>query len=184
MKLFNLFKKSTTTTSVENDTDLPELNEEENLSTLNHKDYITIKYGTGMAIDVIYNYIEHDYEQDGYNDAMVSSVAEYCIQKENIILNNLQQLINRVQLRYKGEIKEIDVRIANAQALFALASVSLLSARRDMINEHIEEIRKMEEKLQTKAPEMMTMIDSYRRGFMKGCAAQTENFLSPTHVTA
>ncbi len=42
----------------------------------------------------------------------------------------------------------------------------------------------MIEKVNAKAPEMMTMIESYRRGFTKGCAAQAANFLNPNRITA
>lgn len=145
---------------------------------------ISITYGTGMPIDVIYGFIAHNYEQDGYQDALVNSSVEYCTAKENIILNELNQLFRRVLLRYRGEIRDIDVRIENAKSLFALTSASQLTAHKETCEEHISEINDMIEKVNIKAPEMMTMIESYRRGFTKGCAAQTANFLNPNRITA
>ena len=139
---------------------------------------ITIHYGTGMPIDAIYAFISYDYEQDGYQDALVNPSVEYCRAKENIILNQLQHLFKRVSLRYRSEIREIEVKIENAKALFALTSASLLLARKETCMEHISEIDDMMQKVNAKAPEMMIMIDAYRRGFSKGCAAQTANFLN------
>ena len=138
---------------------------------------ITIAYGTGMPIDVIYAYIGKDYEPEGYQDALVNSSVEYCKAKENIILNKLQQLFRQVSLAYNGEIRKLNVQIENSKSLFNITSASMLEARRDTCEEHIKEINEMREKLKVNAPEMMTMIDSYRRGFSKGVSAQTASFL-------
>lgn len=189
MKLFDLFKKSSTSaTTTEVDTMVLPVEEHSTLSSENSckssGNVISITYGTGMPIDVIYGFIAHNYEQDGYQDALVNSSVEYCTAKESIILNELNQLFRRVLLRYRGEIREIDVQIENAKSLFALTSASQLTAHKETCEEHITEINEMIEKVNAKAPEMMTMIESYRRGFTKGCAAQTANFLNPNRITA
>lgn len=185
MKFFNLFKKTAATSPIpaeiatsESKPKTPETN------TSNSGEIISITYGTGMPIDVIYAFINHDYEQDGYQDALINTDAEYCKAKETIILNKLNQLFRRVLLRYRGEIREIDVQIVNAKSLFALTSASLLEARKETCEEHIAEINQMIEKVNANSPEMMTMIESYRRGFKKGCAAQTANFLNLNNRTA
>lgn len=189
MKLFNLFKKSESSASpVEIMASVPSTEEQPVLTSQqknkNSDNVISITYGTGMPIDVIYGFIAHNYEQDGYQDALVNSSVEYCTAKENIILNELNQLFRRVLLRYRGEIREIDVQIENAKSLFALTSASQLTAHKETCEEHITEINEMIEKVNAKDPEMMTMIESYRRGFTKGCAAQTANFLNPNRITA
>ena len=84
----------------------------------------------------------------------------------------------RISLRYKNDIREIDVKIDNAQKSLALSSASMLQARRDTYEEHLNEIQRMQEQLEAKDPKMMTMIESYRRGFLKGVAAATINFIS------
>lgn len=189
MKLFNLFKKSESPANpVDALTSVPSVEEQPVLSSQQESkgrdNVISITYGTGMPIDVIYGFIAHNYEQDGYQDALVNSSVEYCTAKENIILNELNQLFRRVLLRYRGEIREIDVQIENAKSLFALTSASQLTAHKETCEEHITEINDMIDKVNAKAPEMMTMIESYRRGFTKGCAAQTANFLNPNRITA
>lgn len=141
------------------------------------KNIITITYGTGMPIDAIYAFLDRDYEQEGYKDALTNADAEYCKAKEAIILNNLRQLFQRVLLRYSQEIRQLNVKIENMKSLFAITSASALEARKVTCDEHIAEINRMTEKLEAQSPEMMTMIDSYRRGFTKGIAAQTVDFL-------
>ena len=203
MKLFKFFKSSNDTTptmdntnvevspthteatSVDSPTPAPAstVSDDSNTSAEKKKqseELIAITYGTGMPIDVIYAYIGKDYEPDGYEDALVNPSVEYCKTKESIILNRLQQLFRQVSLTYKGEIRNLEVQIENSKSLFNLTSAAMLEARRDTCKEHITEIQQMLEKLKSNAPEMMTMIDSYRRGFSKGVSAQTASFLG-TH---
>jgi hypothetical protein len=142
------------------------------------KNLITITWGTGMPIDVIFHYIHKNYEEDGYQDALINSDPNYRETKEEIILNDLKMLFMRISLRYKNDIREIDVKIDNAQKSLALSSASMLQARRETYEEHLNEIQRMQEKLEAKDPKMMTMIESYRRGFLKGVAAATINFIS------
>lgn len=195
MNIFNIFRKQPTpismmqneilpieavpgNSSVKEPDFMPKSNADEEV-----KDIITISYGTGMPIDILYASIHHDYEQEGYEDALVNSNAEYCKMKENIILNKLRQLFNQVLLRYRADIRRVDIEITNAKTLFALGTVNILQAHKDTCEEHINEINDMIHKLEAQAPEMMIMIDSYRRGFNKGCTAKTVNFLSPNHIT-
>lgn len=145
-------------------------------------DVVSIAYGTGMPIDVIYAFIGHDYEQDGFRDALVNSNAEYCKAKEAMILNKLRQLFHRILLRYQGEIRGLKVQIENAKALFDLTNASMLEARKETYEEHIAEINGMIERVNAGDPEMMIMVESYRRGFVRGCASQTADFLAPNFV--
>ena len=167
-----------------------DINDEQNVNTENEnkeedpkeeedkKHLITITWGTGMPIDVIFNFIHKNFEEDGYQDALINSDLQYREAKEAIILNDLKMLFMRISLRYKSDIREIDVKIDNAQKALALSSASLLQARRDTYEEHLNEIREMEEQLEAQDPKMMTMIESYRRGFLKGVAAATINFIN------
>ena len=38
---------------------------------------ITITYGTGKAIDLIYNFLKDDYESKGYDDALTNPDSSY-----------------------------------------------------------------------------------------------------------
>lgn len=188
MNIFGFFRKASASASSPGEIVQKTISDENTLSSTasssNSGEIISITYGTGMPIDVIYAFINENYEQEGYQDALINSDAEYCKAKEAIILHKLQQLFKRVLLRYRGEIRDLIVKINNAKSLFALQSASLLEARKETCEEHISEINDMIEKVKANSPEMMTMIESYRRGFTKGCAAQTANFLNHNQIPA
>ncbi|MDE7117678.1 MAG: hypothetical protein K2O61_03425, partial [Bacteroidaceae bacterium] len=139
---------------------------------------VTITWGTGMPIDVIFGFIHKDFENEGYNDAIVVSDLKYGETKESIIRNDLKMLFKRVTLRYRHDIRKIDVQIKNAQEAYILSVVSELEAQRDTYEEHLAEIAEMERLLEADDPKMTKMIESYRRGFLKGIAAQTTKFIT------
>ena len=135
------------------------------------KHLITITWGTGMPIDVIFNYIHKNFEEDGFQDALVNSDITYRDAKEKIIRNDLEMLFKRIILCYKKNIREIDVQINNARQAYALSAASSLEAQRVTYEEHLAEIDEMREQFEADDPKMMTMIESYRRGFLKGITA-------------
>lgn len=147
-------------------------------SSENKQKLITINWGTGMPIDVIFNFIHKDFEDEGYQDALVNSDLQYREAKEGIIRNDLKMLFKRIALRYRSDVREIEVQMRNAQEAYAMSSASFLQARRETYEEHLAEIAEMERKLDAGDPNMLTMIDSYRRGFLKGISAINLKFIN------
>ena len=151
--------------------------EEDNVAEEKEK-LLTITWGTGMPIDVIFNFIHKNFEEEGYQDALVNTDINYRETKVGIIRNDLEMLFKRISLRYKNDIRELDVQMENARNAYALSSAALLQARHDTYEEHLSEIANMEKLLEAEDPKMMTMIESYRRGFMKGIAAMALKFIN------
>ena len=140
--------------------------------------YITITWGTGQPIDVIFSFIHKNREEEGYQDALINSDLSYMKAKEEIIRNELKMLFKRISIRYKDNILVLDVQKAKAEAAFISSSVAILQARREIYVEHLAEIEEMEKMLDADDPKMTTMIETYRRGFNKGIAAQTAAFIN------
>ena len=139
---------------------------------------ITITWGTGMPIDVIFNFIHKNFEEEGFQDALVNCDITYRDAKEKIIRNDLEMLFKRIVLKYKSDIRMVNVRIENAKKALALAAASDMEALRATYEEHLTEIQEMQSQLEANDPKMKTMIESYRRGFLKGIAANTVNFIN------
>ena len=183
LRLFNSKKVANSDVNPVEINDEQDVNNENENPTEDSKDeegkkkLITITWGTGMPIDIIFNFIHKNYEEEGYQDAIINSDIAYRDTKEKIIRNDLEMLFKRIILRYKNDIREVDVNINNAQKAYALTAASRLQARRDTIEEHLSEINEMQTLLDNNNPKMLTMIESYRRGFQKGMAAVAMNFI-------
>ena len=183
MTLFNWFGKK----PVENEQTIPEVvepiqeqNNEQGSPQENEekKKIITITWGTGMPIDVIFNFIHKNFEEEGFQDALVNCDITYRDTKEKIIRNDLEMLFRRIILKYKGDIRIINVKIENAHKALALGAAADLEALRATYEEHLAEIQEMQTQLEADDPKMTTMIESYRRGFLKGIAANAVNFIN------
>lgn len=180
MRLFNLFgvKQAKNVEMIPSQTEIiHNVDNDEVTSPSEEKQMITITLGTGMPIDIIFNYIHKNFEEEGFQDALVNSDITYRNTKEKIIRNDLEMLFKRIILQYKNDIREISVNIDNAQKAYALAAAGRLQARRETFEEHLAEINKMQQLLDADDPQMITMIESYRRGFQKGISAVSINFI-------
>jgi hypothetical protein len=156
----------------ENENPIVEPQEEEN-----KKHLITITWGTGMPIDVIFHYIHKNFEEEGFQDALVNSDINYRDTKERIIRTDLEMLFKRIALRYKSDLREIAFKIDNARKAYALGAAAQLDSLKETYEEHLKEIMEMQELLDADDPKMTTMIESYRRGFLKGITAATQTFI-------
>ena len=165
---------------LENGNEIPSNDEEKN-DDKDSKHLITITWGTGMPIDIIFNFIHKNFEEDGYQDALVSQDISYRDAKITIIRNDLEMLFKRITLRYKRSIREVNARIENSRKAFALGATADLEACLETYEEHLAEITEMENQLANGDPKMTTMIESYKRGFLKGVSAATINFINNNH---
>jgi hypothetical protein len=186
MALFRLFSSKKVANS---DVNPVEINDEQEVNNENEnpvedpkeeeskKNLITITWGTGMPIDVIFNFIHKNFEEEGFQDALVNSDITYRDTKVKIIRYDLEMLFTRITLRYKNDIREVDNKIDNARKAFALSAAAKLDALKQTYEEHLAEIKEMQDMLEADDPKMTTMIESYRRGFMKGITASTINYI-------
>ncbi len=94
-----------------------------------------------------------------------------------MIRNDLKTLFTQVTLKYKNDIRMLDVEIDNYKQACLFSSVSAMESRRSTFEEHLGKIREMESQLDNDAPRMMIMIESYRRGFLKGMAAKAGSII-------
>ena len=189
MGIFSLFsQKNQVEAPIEKESSLQE--EKNNLPEIKREDFvddsdpnqenniITIRYGTGLPIDAIYAYIEEDYEQIGYDDAMCNTDITYKESKKTIIKNGLKRLFEQIRLRYKSDIRDIDVQIDAVEAQGLTYSSESLKARKETFIEHMNTMDKMEASLDREESQMLSMINSYERGFLKGLSAKSESFIN------
>lgn len=159
---------------------LPEIKREDFVDDSEPNDergIVYIKYGTGMPIDAIYVYIEKNYEQEGYDDAICNPDSSYKESRKTIIRSGLNRRFEQVRLRYKNDLREIDVQIATLEQQGMINTSSILSARRETYSEHLIKIDEMEKKLEENDIQLLSMLDSYDRGFLRGLAAISQTFL-------
>ena len=149
MGLFNWFKKKEE--NVEPAEAVPEIKKEDFVDDSNPKSNsngtVTITYGTGMPIDLIYGFLKEDYETKGYEDALSNPDISYREMNKSIIKSNLEVKFRQVRLRYTDVLRDLDFHInSRTQA-------------------------QMEQDFYDEKPYMVGMLFSYDKGFSRGLAA-------------
>lgn len=183
MGFFNFFRSKPIEQEFPIVNELPEIKEEDfidNTEPEEHKPETVyqVTYGTGFPIDAIYAFIKRDFEQKGFEDAMVNPENSYKESGMVLVKNELKQLFEQVRLKYRGDLRQLQVQIDNMQKQGLPYQAANLLARKETYEEHMKKIDDMEQKLENKEASMMTPIYTYERGFLKGLSAKSDIILN------
>lgn len=151
---------------------------EENNPARNKEGIVTIEYGTGYPIDVIYAYIRKDYSSKGYDDAMVNPDASYLEMGRQLIKNELKSLFDQISVRYKDEIKQLETMIRINETMGLTDTAMHLQTQKDIYTRHLSEIEEMRKGLESGSQQLQLMIGSYEKGFKTGIAAKSVELLN------
>lgn len=136
-----------------------------------------IDYGTGYPIDAIYSYIEKDWEEQGRNDAAANSELSYMNTKIELIRQGLTRRFDLITLQYQDRIRQVETRKSSLNALGLLSSMDSCNAYIKTCNEHIDKINALQKAFVVEDASLMSMIESYKRGFAMGVANQTSELI-------
>lgn len=137
-----------------------------------------VAYGTGKAIDVIYAFINRSFEQKGYDDAIVNDELSYCETGKTLIMNELKQLFEQVVLKYKAELRTLDVQIGILKERGMTNHAVRFISEKEMLEEHMDKIQDMKKRLEEGDVQLLNMVMTYERGFLKGIAAKSDSILN------
>ena len=177
MSFLNLFKKEKAIQSsvVANEVKEPEITMDDDLmaSNINESDnsssnQLTVTYATGWPIDVIYGHLHKNYEQRGYEDAMVNNNLSFRDMNIVIIRNKILMIFREVNLKYDGLKRDMETRISTCNAAGLLTTVAELEIQLSVINSHKEELRQLELDFRNNENEASVPVTSYECGFLRG----------------
>lgn len=168
MGVFNFFRRKQAVAEpiIEQDVLVEDTNEEKSTNNL-----ITITYGTGKAIDLIYNFLKDDYESKGYDDALTNPDSSYKEMNKSMIKSALEIKFKQVRRKYEDDLRTIDFHINSRKEAGLIELVKELETKKEILLQHVKELNTMEQDFINEAPYMMGMLFSYERGFLRGLAA-------------
>ena len=137
-----------------------------------------VEYTTGMPIDGVYIYMERDWEAEGKADAMNNPDVTNMTTKIEMIKQGLARRFDLTRLKYNKIIREYESQIERLNIFGLTGSISSLTAQIDTCKEHIGKIDELERRFRQEAPEMTSMTDSYKRGFVNGVAQKTQESIN------
>ena len=179
MSIFNLFKKEKNTVG----TFLPPVFEQQVLPSepaaenvvderskkIDNKT-LTVSYATGWPIDVIYGYLHKNYEEKGFNDAMVKGDLTFRDLNMAIIRNKILMVFREINLNYDVMRRDLETRIETCTTAGLLTTLSELEKQIAIINAHKAELAQLEQDFRNNANEASVPLQSYDCGFLRGVA--------------
>ena len=168
MGVFDFFRRKPVVEqpTVEQNVLVEDANEEKPVNNI-----VTITYGTGKAIDLIYNFLKDDYESKGYDDALTNPDSSYKEMNKAMIKSSLEVKFKQVRRRYEDDLRTIDFHINSRKEAGLIELVKELETKKEILLQHVKELNTMEQDFMNGAPYMMGMLFSYERGFLRGLAA-------------
>lgn len=158
---------------------LPVINESEhdgsaNVASNEAKDsdskILTVSYATGWPIDIIYGYLHKNYEEKGFNDAMVKGDLTFRDMNMSIIRNKILMVFREINLNYDVMRRDLETRINTCNAAGLLTTISELEKQMAIIDAHKAELEKLENDFTNNANEASVPLQSYDCGFLRGIA--------------
>lgn len=134
---------------------------------------LTVSFATGWPIDIIYGYLHKNYEEKGFNDAMVKSDLAFRDMNMNIIRNKILMIFREINLNYDVMKRDIETRMETCTAAGLLTTLSDLEKQMAIINTHKTELEQLERDFRNNTNEASVPLQSYDCGFLRGIATVT-----------
>lgn len=131
---------------------------------------LTVSNLTGWPIDMIYGYLQKNYETKGFEDAMVKSDLAFRDMNMKIIRNKILMVFREINLDYDVRKHDLENRIEQCRAAGLLSIVAEIEKHMTIISTHKEELRQLEEDFRNNANEASVPLQSYDCGFLRGIA--------------
>ena len=140
------------------------------MAPTNEERSMTISYATGWPIDVVYGYLHKDYEDKGFQDAMLKSDLAFKDINMRLIRNKILMVFREINLNYDVMKQDLQVRIDNCNAAGLLTTVAQLEKNMQLIEVHKKELADLEADFRNNANEASIPLQSYECGFLRGIA--------------
>jgi len=173
MNILNLFKKKIVTEeTVEDNVPSKELFVEEETSVLSSNSQLE-KYN----LEKIYAFAEIDYEQKGYDDAIINPDNSYSEDNIKLLKLDLSIRIKRAYKTYEDHLKDIEFHIETRKNAGLIDTVKLLESELSKVKDSIEQVKEIEADFREDKGLVERISLSYKRGFMRGLAAMSDQIL-------
>src|SRR6185437_12748541 len=116
-------------------------------------------------IDYLFEILNRDHEQRGYDDALRNPDSSHLDQNVLLLKNELGRTIKKVKTFYDSFMKEIDFHIESRSRNGMIDTVDELKMKREIAQNHVQKILEIETDAQKGQGDSQGISLSYTRGF-------------------
>jgi len=130
-----------------------------------------------VGITLLYEFLDKNYENKGYDDALINPDTTHLDQNVMALKNDLERSIRRVKTFYEDSIREINFHISSRSRSGMIDTVEELSVKKEIAESHIQQVIEIEEQAKNNLGAGHGIIISYTRGFKNGLAAISHHII-------
>jgi hypothetical protein len=131
--------------------------------------------GPGNGMELVYNFLQADYESKGYSDALVNPDNSYKTDNIRLMQLDLKILIDKTNTYYENILSELNLHIIIRTRAGLVDLVQELETRKLLVEDHQKKLVELKESMNDDNGMCQRIILSYQRGFMKGLSALTQS---------
>ena len=128
-------------------------------------------YQTNGGIQILYEFLDKNYESKGYNDALMNPDTTHLDQNVTALKNDLERCIRKVKTFYEDFIRQINFHITSRSRSGMVDTVEELTIKKETAESHIKQVIEIEAQAKENEGVGHGIIISYTRGFRNGLAA-------------
>jgi hypothetical protein len=121
-------------------------------------------------IHLLYAFLLKDYQQQGYNDALLHPDTSYMAERVKEFRGEINIAIRKVKTFYEDAIRELDFLILSRGRSGMVEVVDELKMRKEKATDHHKKTLEIEQEI-IREGELHRLVISYNRGFQNGMAA-------------
>ncbi|QEH41806.1 hypothetical protein [Chitinophaga sp. XS-30] len=129
------------------------------------------------GIHLLYDFLDKNYESKGYNDALINPDTTHLEQNVIALKNDLERSIRKVKTFYEDFIKQINFHITSRSRSGMVDTVEELTVKKEIAENHIKQVKEIEEQSKLNEGVGHGIIISYTRGFRNGLAAISSHII-------
>lgn len=176
MRFFDNFRRKKTTPPVEEQVTIPR--EEVFIEKKEPKEVLEKEEDIITPLRKIYKYAETDFENKGYNDALVNDDTSYCKENIKLLQYDLYIIIKNSKTEYEHFLKDIDFHIKSRSAAGLSDTVEELKTKKEKLTMDYDEVVEILEDYKEETGICERIALSYMRGFKRGLVSiSTEKIL-------
>lgn len=131
--------------------------------------------GEANGIEVVYAFLQSDYETKGYSDALTNADASNKSDAIKLIKLDLQILIKRVTNYYENKVKDYNFHIESRGRAGLVDLVEEIKLEKEKAEKDMAEVKIIASEIDSGTGMVERIILSYQKGFMRGLSAITQS---------
>lgn len=138
-------------------------------------EFIKLKNSEKVGIELVYDYLQIDFERKGYEDALVNADESYMNDNVDLLIYDLSILVQKVDNFYTKQLKELEFHIESRKRMGLIDLVEELNSQREVLLYQMEKLNKIMSDIAIGNGVTKRLESSYQKGFLRGVSSLTKS---------